>query len=155
MDKEDLLTKLNWFYSLELNQVDLYAAQSKTFEGTYESIVFERTAHIEQQHVDNIAEKIQELGGTPTKFGDVVTPIIGDLAGKLIASAEVENALKANIMIEQRAIKDYTELINTIGDDYGPELKKTLQHNLVDEDVHAAWFSERLVDYNILNLADY
>jgi bacterioferritin len=95
LDKEALLSKLNWFYSLELNQVDLYLAQSKTFAGTYESIVFERTAYIEQQHVDNIAEKIQELGGTPTKFGDVVSPIIGSLAGKLISSAGVENTLKA------------------------------------------------------------
>ena len=67
MEKEDLLSRLNWFYSLELNQVDLYTAQSKTFAGSYESLVFERTAVIEQQHVDNLAAKIRELGGKPTK----------------------------------------------------------------------------------------
>lgn len=39
-------------------------------------------------------------------------------------------------------------MINTIGDDYGVELKKILQHNLVDEDVHTAWFTERLQDYD-------
>lgn len=29
MDKEELINSLNWFYSLELNQVDLYLAQIK------------------------------------------------------------------------------------------------------------------------------
>ena len=148
MDKEDLISRLNWFYSLELNQVDLYIAQSQTFEGSYESMVFERTAYIEQQHVDNIAAKIRELGGTPTTFGDVVSPILGSVAGKLISFSGVENTLKANILIERKAMKDYTDLLNQVGDEYGEELKKILQHNLVDEDVHTAWFTERLADYD-------
>lgn len=148
MNKIDLLARLDWFYSLELNQVDLYMAQSGTFPGSYESIVFERTAYIEQQHVDNIAAKIKELGGTPTFLGDVISPILGSIAGKLIAFAGVENTLKANILIEQKAMKDYTQLINAVGDEYGLELKKILQHNLVDEDVHTAWFTERLLDYD-------
>lgn len=148
MDKTELIAKLNWFYSLELNQVDLYTAQSKTFEGSYESLVFERTAYIEQQHVDNIAAKIRELGGTPTKLGDVVSPILGSIAGKLISFAGVEHTLKANILIERKAMHDYTDLLNLIGDEYGGELKKILQLNLVDEDVHTAWFTERLADYD-------
>jgi bacterioferritin len=148
MEKEDLISRLNWFYSLELNQVDLYTAQSKTFEGSYESIVFERTAVIEQQHVDNLAAKIRELGGEPTSFGDVVAPILGKITGGLIAFAGVENTLKANILIERKAMQDYTDLINTVGAEYGMELEKILQHNLVDEDVHTAWFTERLRDYD-------
>ncbi len=148
MDKEALISKLNWFYSLELNQVDLYMAQSKTFKGSYESIVFERTAYIEQQHVDNIADKIRDFGGTPTKLGDIISPILGSIAGKLISFAGVEDTLKANILIERKAMKDYTELINAIEDEYGQELKKILQHNLVDEDIHTAWFIERLIDYD-------
>ncbi|HEX3043672.1 MAG TPA: ferritin-like domain-containing protein [Bacillota bacterium] len=148
MKKEDLISRLNWFYSLELNQVDLYTAQSKTFAGSYESLVFERTAVIEQQHVDNIAAKIRELGGKPTKIGDVVSPILGKIAGELISYAGVENTLKANILIEQKAMQDYTDLINTVGAEYGTELKKILQHNLVDEDVHTAWFAGRLTDYD-------
>lgn len=154
MEKEKLLSRLNWFYSLELNQVDLYMAQCKTFEGSYESMVFERTAYIEQQHVDNIAAKIRELGGTPTKFGDVIAPILGELAGELISYTGIENTLKANILIERKAMADYTDLINTIGDEYGEELKKILQHNLVDEDVHTAWFNERLQDYDNAVLVD-
>jgi Bacterioferritin (cytochrome b1) len=148
MDKETLLSRLNWFYSLELNQVNLYMAQRNTLKGSFESIVFERTAWIEQQHVENIAAKIKELGGKPTKLGAVISPLLGSIAGKLTSFAGVEFTLKANILIERKAMKDYTDLINGVEEEYGVELKKILEHNLVDEDLHTAWFIERLMDYD-------
>lgn len=154
MNREDLIAKLNWFYSLELNQVDLYRAQSGNFIGSYESIIFERTADIEQEHVDKIAYQIRKLDGVPTKLGDILSPILGKVAGSLVSISGIENVLKANILLEQKAMTDYTELINTIQDDYGAELKKILQHNLVDEDTHTAWFSMRLADYDNLVLAE-
>lgn len=154
MNRKQLISKLNWFYSLELNQVDLYLAQSKAFKDSYESIVFERTAWVEQQHVDNIQDVIKELGGRPTRTGSLVSPLIGRFAGKAIASFGVAATLKANIMIENKAMKDYIDLINTVGDEFGEELERILKHNLVDEDVHTAWFRERLVDYDIMNLKD-
>lgn len=147
MHKEQLISKLNWFYSLELNQVDLYIAQSKTFEGTYISQAFERIAYIEQQHVDNIAEKIKELGGIPTKIGDVISPIIGSIAGKIISVAGLESTLKANILIEHKAMHDYREFINTVkSENQDQELLKILQNNHVDEDLHTAWFSKKLIE---------
>ncbi len=154
MNREDLIAKLNWFYSLELNQVDLYRAQSGNFIGSYESIIFERTADIEQEHVDKIAYQIRKLDGVPTKLGDILSPILGKVAGSLVSISGIENVLKANILLEQKAMSDYTELINTIQDDYGAELKKILQHNLVDEDTHTAWFSMRLADYDNLVLIE-
>lgn len=146
MDKDQLLSKLNWFYSLELNQVDLYNAQSKTFEGTYIGQAFERIAYIEQQHVDNIAEKIKEMGGHPTKIGDVISPIIGSVAGKLISFTGIENTLKANILLEQKAMKDYKDLIETLESENScdKELLKILKANHIDEDLHTAWFADRV-----------
>jgi bacterioferritin len=152
--KNLLISKLNWFYSLELNQVDLYIAQSKAFKGSYESIIFERTAEIEQGHVENIGKIIKEFGGKPTKLGWLVSPVIGRIAGKLTAFSGMENTLKANIMIERKAMKDYTDLINDIQNEYGEELETVLKHNLADEDVHTAWFSERLCDYDNINLRE-
>ena len=35
MNKKELIARLNWFYSLELQQVDLYTAQSKQMEDIY------------------------------------------------------------------------------------------------------------------------
>lgn len=152
MNKGDLISKLNWFYSLEVSQVDLYMSQSKAFKGSYESIVLERTAWIEQLHADNIGDVIKEFGGRPTKIGDLISPLIGNLAGKLISKSGLEITLKSNILIENKAMKDYTHLINTIHDDYGKKLLRILQHNLVDEDVHTAWFKERLYNYDTMDL---
>lgn len=147
MDKEVLISKLNWFYSLELNQVDLYNAQSKAFKGRYSGIVLERCAFIEQNHVDNIGEKIKELGGKPTAFGDMISPIIGKIAGELISMKGLENTLAINIMIEQKAMKDYNSLILKLHqEEYrDEELIKILQHNFVDEHLHTEWFRTKII----------
>jgi len=147
MDTDTLISKLNWFYSLELNQVDLYNAQSKAFKGRYSGIVFERCAYIEQNHVDNIGEKIKELGGKPTVLGDIISPIIGKVAGELISMTGLEDTLAINIMIEQKAMKDYNTLINKLHQDkYGDkEMTKILQNNFIDEHLHTEWFRTKII----------
>ena len=153
MNTEALISKLNWFYSLELNQVDLYNAQSKAFKGRYSGIVFERCAYIEQNHVDNIGEKIKELGGKPTVLGDIISPIIGKVAGELISMTGLEDTLAINIMIEQKAMKDYNELIEKLHqDNYGDkEMIKILQYNFVDEHLHTEWFRTKIIAMKHLN----
>lgn len=147
MDKETLISKLNWFYSLELNQVDLYNAQSKAFKGSYAGLVFERCAYLEQNHVDNIGEKIKELGANPTVLGDIISPIIGKVAGGLISIAGLEDTLAANILIEQKAMNDYNDLIEKLyqAKNSDPELIKILQHNFVDEHLHTEWFRTKII----------
>ena len=147
MDKETLISKLNWFYSLELNQVDLYNAQSKAFKGRYTGLVFERSAYIEQNHVDNIGESIKELSSKPTALGDMISPIIGKIAGELISMAGLEDTLAVNIMIEQKAMKDYNDLIAKLHQDnhQDKELIKILQHNFIDEHLHTEWFRTKII----------
>jgi bacterioferritin len=145
MDREKLISRLNWFFNLELNQVDLYTSQSRGSNDPYVKIAFERISYIEQQHVDNIADKIKELGGKPSKIGDVLAPMLGSIAGTVLSAAGLANVLRANIMIENKAMKDYKELIHQLRSTYGEiELVKLLQHNLFDEDLHTAWFEREL-----------
>lgn len=145
MNHSQLLAKLNWFYNLELNQVELYTSLSKTFKDNYTSLVFQRLSYIEQQHVDNIAVKIKEMGGAPSTLGDILSPIIGSIAGKVLSLAGTENILKAAIKLEQKAIEDYRNLIQIVNKNgYDQELLKILEHNLIDEDLHTAWFIKTL-----------
>jgi len=146
MNKEQLINRLDWFYSLELNQVDLYTSQSLSFNQQYTGLVFERIAYIEQQHVDDLAHTIKELGASPSLLGDVLSPIIGSLAGKLISLTGLEEVLKINILIEQKAMKDYKELINTLKqrEHAGSELIKLLEYNFIDENLHTEWFKSKL-----------
>ncbi|MFZ5753814.1 MAG: ferritin-like domain-containing protein [Bacillota bacterium] len=148
MEKEKLLAKLNWFYNLELSQVDLYTAQSKSLNDQEICVAFERIAIIEQQHVDNIANAIHELGGQPSKIGDVVAPIVGNVTGRILSLSGVEHVLNINILLEQRAMEDYRNLINDLSNTrYPGHLIKTLQYNLLDEGLHAAWSKEKLGVY--------
>ncbi len=142
MNKEEIISKLNWFYSLELNQVDLYMAQSKKVREIYLSKVLERAAYIEQQHVDNIAEKIKELGSKPTVLGDVIAPILGKVGGNIISLTGIKSILKANILLEQKAMTDYKDFISRVGKD--SELFGLLWSNLIDEDFHTSWFSSKV-----------
>ena len=146
MNKEKLITRLNWFYSLELNQVDLYASQSESFNNRYSGLVFERISHLEQQHADNIGRTIKQLGANPSTLGDVLSPIIGSIAGKLISLNGLEDVLKINIMIEQKAMKDYKELINTLKqkEKENYDLIKQLEYNFIDENLHTEWFKSKL-----------
>ncbi|MDR3540613.1 MAG: ferritin-like domain-containing protein [Desulfosporosinus sp.] len=148
MNVDTIISKLNWFYSLELNQVDLYHVQSKTFNGRYSGVVFERCAYIEQNHVDNIGEKIKGLGGKPTVLGDIISSIIGKLAGELISMTSLEDTLAINIMLEQKAMKDYNDLIQKLhqeDNEDNDDLIKILQHNFVDEHLHTEWFRTKII----------
>jgi len=143
MTNDELVNKLNWFYSLELNQVDLYMAQSKQTRNKdfYVSKVLERASYIEQQHVDNIADKIKSLGKTPTALGDVIAPILGKMSGNVVAKTGLITMLKVNIMLEKKAMEDYKDLIMKINED---DLFTLLWSNLIDEDLHTSWFSGKV-----------
>jgi len=138
---EALIAKLNWFYSLELEQVDLYTAQARAMEDIYLAKTLARIAAIEQQHVDNIAAAIKRLGGEPTRLGDVVAPLLGRAAGAVTGALGPQVVLKADITLEEKAMKDYKDLILRVEDH---SLFDLLWNNLIDEDLHTAWFANKL-----------
>lgn len=142
MRNDTLIAKLNWFYSLELEQVDLYTAQSKATEDIYLSKALARIAVIEQQHVDNMAAEIKRVGGEPNILGDVIAPILGKAFGTLTGALGPQMILKANITLEEKAMKDYKDLLLRVGND--PRLFAVLWDNLLDEDFHTAWFANKL-----------
>ena len=150
MDRGTLIRRLNWFYSLELQQVDLYTAQSRAMDDIYLSKTLERVAVIEQQHVDNIAEKIRELGGEPTLLGDIAAPLLGKFMGKVTGFIGPIMVLKTDIALEEKAMRDYKDLILKAGQD--EELFSLLWANLIDEDLHTAWFANKVKELERLEI---
>jgi bacterioferritin len=144
MKEKELIAKLNWFYSLELNQVDFYMAQAGLMEDIYLIKTLQRIAGIEQQHVDNIAAQIKEMGYIPTKLGDVISPLLGKTAGYLSGALGPAAVLKIGITLEEKAMKDYKDLILRVSDQH---ISKILWDNLIDEDLHTAWFANKLKEF--------
>lgn len=122
--------------------MDLYTTQSRSQEDIYISRTLERIAGIEQQHVDNIAAMIKKLGANPTRIGDMVAPITGQIAGKLLGLAGTIITLKADIKLEEKAMKDYKTFLLTSGGHR--ELYQLLWNNLIDEDLHTAWLTGKV-----------
>lgn len=142
METEAIIGRLNWFYSLELNQVELYQLQCKQVRDINLKKTLERVVDIEQGHVENIREKIMALGGTPTAVGDLIAPISGKAAGFITGSLSIITMLKADIILETKAMEDYKEFISTAGSD--SDLVQLLWSNLIDEDLHTAWFARKV-----------
>lgn len=143
----NIIRTLNWFYSLELNQVDLYTAQSKHFEDQYIARTLARVAVIEQQHVDNIADLIKNFGKTPTRIGDTIAPITGKVAGKAVSAAGLAATLRINIKLEQKAMEDYANFISRVNDQ---DLIDLLWSNYIDEDLHTSWFAAKLKEIELV-----
>lgn len=142
MDTKALIARLNWFYSLEVEQVRLYTEQSKAAPDMYSRKVLERVAAIEQGHVDNIGATITRLGGTPTLVGEVLASAFGVVMGKASGAAGLIDLLKLDISLEEKAMRDYKDLILKVGRDQ--DLFETLWSNLIDEDIHTAWFANKV-----------
>ncbi|NLC42802.1 MAG: ferritin-like domain-containing protein [Clostridiales bacterium] len=147
MEREKLISRLNWFYALEVTQVDNYISQAKMIKDKYISKALVRFASIEQEHVDNIAEYIKGLGSEPTQSRDVISSYLGKLVGNITPTTGIINMLRINVAVEQKAKADYKKLIDEVKD---KKLLDTLWANFIDEDLHTAWMIER-IDYLTLD----
>lgn len=139
MKHENLVAKLKWFYSLEINQVDLYKSQSRDAKDSHLAAALLKFAEVEQGHVENIRELIEQLGASPTVIGEVIGELTGKVAGRLPSVVSWEKVLQFNIAIETKAISDYNDLMNQIED---PKIKNLLLRNQIDEELHTCWMKE-------------
>jgi bacterioferritin len=92
--------------------------------------------------VDNIADKIKQYGKEPALIGELIAPITGDIAGMITGKSGIISLLKADIALEQKAMSDYKDFILKGGKDQ--DLFDLLWDHLIDEDLHTAWFSNKV-----------
>jgi len=144
MDIEKVISKLNWFYTLEINQVDLYMTQSRKAEDLHLQRALKKFAEIEQGHVENIREMIEQLGQTHTLAGEVLGEITGKIAGKLSSLPSPAETLKFDVALERKAIADYHKLIDLVDE---PAICDLLWNNLIDEELHTSWMQSRIARY--------
>lgn len=143
MNNKKLLTKLNWFYTLEVNQVDLYLRQSASTEDVHMSMALQKFAKIEQGHVESIRQSIEMLGETPTLLGEVLGEITGTIAGTLTSITSLEQIFRFDIAIETKAIADYMKLIEETNDS---KIRDILYSNMIDEELHTSWMKDALTN---------
>lgn len=141
LNRHGLVEVLNHIYTLEIQQVNTYLSQSRMMEDIYMSKTLGRIAEMEQRHADVIGEKIRSLGGTPSIIGHVIGSLTGALVGNIASRADLVKMLKLNIALEEKAMADYKALIIKMGEE---DLFNLFWAHLIEEDLHTAWFANKM-----------
>lgn len=140
VDLNTLLLRLNWFYTLENEQVRFYLTKAKQSEDSYDERMLLYASDVEAGHVRNIAEWIYRFGGQPTDLGEELGKLFGTVVGKLDGLTGIDRMFAVSIFLEERAMSDYRAMIREV-DNW--ELTQTLWNNLIEEDLHCSWFKIR------------
>jgi bacterioferritin len=115
------------------------AAQGISSEGV--KAEFAQHAKEEQEHMNQVAERINQLGGKPD-FNP--TGLATRAASEYGTAGNLVEMIKENLIAERIAVDHYRELIRYFGDD-DPGTRNMLQHILVVEEEHANDMHDLLV----------
>lgn len=94
---------------------------------------FLQHANEEQQHADNLAERITQLGAMPTMDPAYITK---HSHAEYIECDNVADMIKENLVAERIAIDSYRQMVRYIGND-DPTTRKLLEDILAMEEEHA------------------
>ncbi|WP_085317875.1 ferritin-like domain-containing protein [Derxia lacustris] len=101
---------------------------------------FREHAAEEQEHADQLAERIVQLGGTPD-FNPATFASRSD--AEYVAGTELRQMLTENLVAERIAVQAYTEMIHAIGES-DPTTRRMLEQILAKEEEHADELSDLL-----------
>lgn len=145
LTKRDVIDFMNYGIALELEQVEFYRVQEQVAERLrrpHLAAGMRQARRVEARHVRNLAREIRRLGGRVSPATRLGSPL-GQVVGRSLRALGGEGAtLRAMVGIEQKAIDHYLRLIHQLDD---PQLKRLFMEHLVDEEFHAAWAQEMIV----------
>jgi len=132
---------LRQMHNIERFATEIYRVQRRIFT---EPVLIDRlTAAMnnEQEHIDNLLERIISQGGTYSWFGTAFE-VAGKIFGFVTTLFGKGFLFKADIKVEEKAVKDYGIFLNTI--DFDAKSRKLIAKNLEDEKVHIERWKDSL-----------
>ena len=135
-DRETVVQILNQALATELVCVLRYKRHHFTAKGIHSQAVAEEFlthAEEEQQHADQIAERIVQLDGEPDFSPD---GLLTRSHTEYDDSESLTSMLRENLIAERIAIESYSEIIRYLGDD-DPTSRRMLEEILAKEEEHA------------------
>jgi len=101
---------------------------------------FKEHADAEREHADQIADRIQQLGGKPD-FNP--KSLLERSASQYVEGSNLSEMIKEDLIAERVVIEVYTEMIRYFGDD-DPTTRVLIEKILRDEEEHASDLSDLL-----------
>lgn len=135
-DRETVIQILNEALATELLCVMRYKSHYHMATGLQAHVAaaeFLEHANQEQDHSDQIAERIVQLGGEPDYNPKGLSSRSHSEFG---AAQDLREMLTDNLVAERIAIETYTEIIRFLGDD-DPTTRRTMESVLAVEEEHA------------------
>jgi bacterioferritin len=138
MRDKKIIHALNAVVKVEAMAVQIYRAQMWRFRGRQE--IAQRLIHAtanEQQHFDDLVSRVRDLGSTPSRLSPLFA-VAGWIIGFLPTLAGKVPALKLDILVEERAVKDYQGFLSSVN--FDDESRELMERNMADEKEHIrAW----------------
>lgn len=135
-DRDRVIEVLNASLATELVCVLRYRQHHFAAKGLEsEAVAAEFLVHAneEQEHADQLAERVAQLGGTPDLDPDTLTE---RSHSEYQTSSSLLEMIRENLVAERIAIASYTEIINWIGDG-DPTTRRLFESILAVEEEHA------------------
>ena len=135
-DRTTVLRLLNEALATEIVCVLRYKRHYYTAVGIHAQAVadeFLEHAGEEQQHADQIAERINQLGGEPDFNPE---GMLSRSHSEYVEGDDLIDMIKEDLVAERVAIDSYAEMIRYLGDD-DPTTRRTLEGILATEEEHA------------------
>ena len=136
---------LNFLHNMERFATQVYRTQSPAFNGTSVAEKMEFAINNEHEHAENLKRRVVELGGTLSRLG-FLFQTIGGLVSIITRCFGRIFMLRVAIRIEERAVKDYSYLVDRIDfDGKSIELIRTI---ISDEKVHIRNWQNSIIMLN-------
>ncbi|UCC16512.1 MAG: ferritin-like domain-containing protein [Dehalococcoidales bacterium] len=107
------IISLKFMYNMERFATQIYLTQRRIFEEEWILKKITNAAENEQEHVKVLQKRILELQGSRSKFG-FLFQTAGRVFGTITGLFGKKLVLKANVFVENRAIKDYRIFLNKV-----------------------------------------
>lgn len=143
-DRDTVVKLLNEALATEIVCVLRYRKHHFMAQGIHSPSVAEEFlvhSNEEQQHADQIAERIVQLGGEPNFSPDGIS---SRSHSEYVDAQSLIDMIKENLVAERIAIDSYAEMIRYIGDK-DPTSRRVLEQILAVEEEHAEELADLLV----------
>ena len=144
-DRDAIVKLLNDALATEIVCVLRYKRHYFMAQGTRgETVASEFQAHAteEQQHADQLADRIVQLGGEPD-FEP--SGLLTRSASEYVEGSTLEEMVREDLVAERVAIDTYTEMIRYVGED-DSTTRRLLEEILAKEEEHADDMRDLLAD---------
>ena len=127
------ICSLNFMYSMERFATSIYRFQKSVFKQPAINEKMINAVDNEAQHASNLRKRIIALNYTPFKLA-FLFQMGGTILGCVSRCFSKESALKIDVLIEKRAVKDYSDFLKTL--ELDDKTKVLIKNIITDEEMH-------------------